>query len=168
MATSERAHLRALLKDFRDGMLVTRGRGPDGAMRARPMSIAKLEENNDLLFATSVDSAKVDEAVEAGQAAVTFQSGMAYVSVSGPVEIVKDRAKIDAAWNEAMRVWFPKGKEDPTLCLLRLQPAKAEFWDLQGTKGIRYVFEAAKAYVSGTQPTTSPDQHGVVDGPRGH
>ncbi len=163
MAENERARLRALIEEFHSGMLVTRTL--EGTMRSRPMAVAQLAPNDDIFFATSRDTAKVDEIEQDHQVAVTFQSANAYVSVSGPVRMVTDRAKIDEVWNESMKVWFPRGKDDPALCLLQLRPIQAEFWNMQGLKGLRYIFEAAKAYATGTTPTPAPGQHGEIGMP---
>jgi general stress protein 26 len=163
-ATTERQMWRDLVAQFHTGMLITRA--PHGAMHARPMAVAKLEDDDDILFATSIASGKVTDIDDDHQAAVTFQSSTAYVSISGPAKVVTDRSKIEAVWSEPMRVWFPAGPTDPSLCLLQLRPVQCEFWNMQGAKGLRYVFEAAKAYVQGRQPITVPDLHGEVDGPR--
>jgi general stress protein 26 len=160
MAETDRERLRALIQEFHTGMLVTRT--PEGTLRARPMSIAKLENDDDLYFATSQESGKLEEIEQDHHVAVTLQSSSAWVSLSGPARVLRDRAKIEACWNEAMKVWFPKGKDDPDLCLLQLRPVQAEFWNTQGTKGLRYVFEAAKALVRGTTPEAVPGQHGEV------
>jgi general stress protein 26 len=160
MSDTDRQRLRALIQEFHSGMLVTRT--PEGTMRARPMAIAKLEENNDLFFATSLESGKIGDIEQDHQVTLTLQAAAAWVSVSGTARIVQDRSKVDSYWNEGMKVWFPQGKDDPNLCLLQLRPVQAEFWNMQGSKGFRYMFEAAKAYVTGTTPETGPGQHGEV------
>ena len=52
MSEVDRERLRRLLGWFRSGMLVTRT--PGGALRARPMVVAKIEDNGDVLVATSL------------------------------------------------------------------------------------------------------------------
>jgi general stress protein 26 len=156
----DRARLHTLTREFRDGMLVTRS--SDGTIHARPMSVAKLDANDDIFFATSIDSGKIEDVEQGNQVAVTFQSPRAYVSLSGTARIVKDKTTIDSVWSEPMRVWFPKGKEDPSLCVLRFHPVAGEFWNMEGGKGLKYLFDAAKAYVTGTTPPADPEQHGVV------
>ena len=101
-AMSERQMWRELVAQFHTGMLITRA--PHGVMHARPMAVAKLEDDDDILFATSIESGKVTDIDDDHQAAVTFQSSTAYVSISGPAKVVTDRSKIHAVWSEAMRV----------------------------------------------------------------
>jgi general stress protein 26 len=159
MEETDRATLQALIEQFHAGMLVTHA--PEG-LRARPMTVAKLEDDNDLFFVTSVDSGKVAEIEAHHEVAITFQSMTAFVTLTGPARVVSDRARIYEVWAEPMRVWFPHGPSDPSICLVQLRPAYAEYWNMQGGKGLRYLFDAAKAYVTGTTPPVRPDQHGEV------
>jgi general stress protein 26 len=161
MAQETREKLRSLLKEFRTGMLVSRA--ADGRMRSRPMSIAMLGERDELFFATSRETEKTGDVEEERDVAVTFQSSAVYVSLTGKGYVTNDRKTIDEVWNEAMRVWFPLGKDDPALCIVRVRPVEAEYWDNSGMKGLRYLFEAAKAYVTGTTPESTPEQHGTMN-----
>jgi general stress protein 26 len=163
MEDQDRANLRALVEEFRTGMLVTRA--PEGTLRGRPMTVAKFEANDDLYFAASVDSGTVAEIEADHEIAVTFQSSSAYVSLSGPARAVQEPHVIERYWSEPMRVWFPQGPTAPSLCFIQMRPVQGEFWSLQGGKGLRYMFDAAKAYVTGTTPKTFPDQHGEVGVP---
>lgn len=70
--------------------------------------------------------------------------------------MVRDRARIHAAWKPAAEVYFPEGADDPRICLLVFHPTDAELWDLSGTRGVRYLFEAARALISGERPQHDP------------
>jgi general stress protein 26 len=161
MFESDREELHELLGGFHSGMLVTRT--PEGTLRARPMTVAKVDDLGDVFLATSIQSDKIDEIERDHQVVLTFQSSMAYVTLSGPARVVTDAAIAAAAWTEGMRVWFPAGPQDPELCLIQLRPLVGEYWNMRGMKGIRTLYEAAKAYVSGTTPPSVPGVHGVVD-----
>jgi general stress protein 26 len=161
MATSlsdddKRQKLTELIADFSTAMLVTRT--PEGGMRARPLSIADKREDGKLYFSTAIDSPKVHELEADQHVNVVMQDKRKFVSVSGWARVVRDRALIDNLWSEAWKVWFPKGKDDPTLCLLVVDPTEASYWDVSGTEGIRYVFEMAKAYVTGQRPPSDDDE----------
>jgi general stress protein 26 len=45
-----------------------------------------------------------------------------YVSVAGRAWLLRDRAKIDELWSPLYKAWFPDGKDDPELALLRSIP----------------------------------------------
>ena len=46
---------------------------------------------------------------------VVMQDGRRFVSLSGVASVVDDRALIEELWSESWKVWFPKGKDDPSL-----------------------------------------------------
>jgi general stress protein 26 len=150
----KRKHLRDLIAGFHTAMLVTRT--PAGGMRARPLAIAE-SRGEDLYFATSIESVKVQEVEADPHVNVALQDARQFVSLSGTARVVTDRPLIERLWSEAWKVWFPKGKDDPSLCLLVVNVLDAEYWDGSGAKGLRYLFEAAKAYVSGTRPNDTDE-----------
>lgn len=156
---SKTKHLNELLESFDTAMLLTR----DGDQNhARPMAIADIEGANTVWFVTSNDSPKAEEIRSDARVSATFQSNRRFVALSGTSSLVRDRARIDALWKESWKVWFPKGKEDPSIALIKVNVEDAEFWDNAGGKGIRYVFEAAKALLSGERPDPVPGAHGRV------
>ena len=65
-------------------------------------------------------------------------------------------------WKEAWQVWFPKGKTDPSITLLKFTATEGEYWDNAGMQGLKYVYSAAKAYVSGEKPEMSKEQHATI------
>lgn len=159
MGESKKEHLKDLLESFDTAMLITRHGERE---HARPMAIAGIEGANTMWFATSQDAPKSDEIRSDSRASVTLQSDKRYVALSGRATLVADRAKIDELWKPTWKAWFPNGKDDPNLVLIRLTVEDAEFWDNAGTKGIRYAFEAAKALVTGEEAAPVSGQHGRV------
>ena len=148
--------LSELMAGFSTAMLVTRT--DDGGMRARPLQIADRRDDGALYFSTAVDSPKVHELQADAHVAVVMQDHRKFVSVSGIARVVQDRALVEELWSESWRVWFPKGKDDPSLCLLVVEPLEASYWDMSGVRGVRYAFEMAKAYVTGTRPPSDGDE----------
>ena len=55
-----------------------------------------------------------------------------YVSVRGTARIDRDRATIDALWSPVQNVFFPQGKEDPDLVVLRVRVRDAAYWESAG------------------------------------
>lgn len=149
------AHLVALLRDFDSATLVTRARG--GSLHGRPMAIARVEDNVTLWFITSVASAKVEEVAEDARAMVTLQSSSRFVCINGNAELVFDPDQIRASWKDEYRVWF-QGERDPDIVLVRFTGFDAEYWDNSGVQGLKYVFQAARAYVTGQPVDESPDR----------
>ena len=149
--TEKREHLFKLLKQFNTAMLVTRG--DEDHLRVRPMAIAQVEDNGQIWFVTSADTAKAHEVEHDSRVHIVCQNDhRAYLSIGGRAQLSHDRVKLGQVWNEMMRVWFPAGKEDPNVVLIAVTPDMGEFWDNAGVHKFKYLFESARAYVTGTKP----------------
>jgi general stress protein 26 len=151
-------HLYQLLEGFDTAMLVTRG--ADGHLHARPMAVAELRADADIYFVTSIDSPKVAEIYADADVLLTFQSASQYAAVYGRVNVVRDRDLIRRLWKEPWKVWFPRGRDDPSIALLRFDADHGEFWNQAGMRGVRYAFEAAKAYFKGETARPGDGVHG--------
>jgi len=157
---AQQERLYDVIKDFDNAMLVTTGRS--GRDHARPMHIAEIREDGDIFFATSLDSPKITEIAVNPEVVVTFQAERQFAAVYGLAEVVRDPNLIDHLWSEAWKVWFPLGKTDPTLCLIRVDGREGEYWDNAGVQGIKYAFQAAKAYMQGRTPVQDEKQNARV------
>lgn len=150
-----------LLRSFDDLMVATIAE--NGTIHARPMAVAEVDDAGDVWFVTEDSSAKTDEVQVDGRALVTGQSKGVYLSVSGTLDLVHDRARIERLWKASWKAWFPEGKEDPDIVLMRLSPEIGEYWDQSGAKGVRFLFEAARAIAQGEKARpTGPRQHAKV------
>jgi general stress protein 26 len=49
-------------------------------------------------------------------------------SLDGRLEPSNDRAAIDRLWNPFIAAWYPGGKDDPNLQLLRMDPERVQVW----------------------------------------
>lgn len=162
MAESQADKLKGLLEKFDSAMLVTHA-GED-KIRARPMVIAKVEDNCDLWFLTGKGSPKVHEIESNQQVGVVCQDAEdVCISISGRADLVNNRRKLDEIWKEQFKVWFPGGKDDPEIRLIFVRGEEAEYWDTQGAKGARYMFSAVKGYATGERPAIEEgEQHAKV------
>lgn len=143
--------------------LMVATRAPNGSMHARPMAVAEVDDDGAVWFATARDSGKTDEAVIDNHALATGQTKVLFVSLSGELDVIADRERIQQLWKESWKVWFPEGQDDPNLVLMRLRPTAGEYWDERGSKGIAYLFEAARAFVQGERPEDlGPKHHAKV------
>jgi general stress protein 26 len=153
-------HLYELIKHFPTAMVVTHAK--DGSCHARPMAVAEIKPGTDAYFATTIDSAKIAEIEADPRILITFQSSSEFATLEGNATIVRDRILIDRLWSEAWRVWYPKGKDDPSLRLLKVSVEQGEYWDGSGIEGIKYMFEGMKAIFQGRRPEMDSSQHSKV------
>lgn len=133
-----------------------------GKLRSRPMSTQKFEFDGDLWFFTSDQTHKVAEIEKDNRvnAAYSQPDDNTYVSVSGTAQIVKDKQKIEELWNPILKAWFPKGLDDPTLCLLKVSVEEAEYWDSPNSTLVQ-IAGFVKALVTGQQ--ADGGDHGKVN-----
>lgn len=150
-----------LASEIRSAMLVTRA--TDGHLHARPMIAADVAEDGTMKFITSIGSGKVEEVLRDPHVTVTYQDGGAFLAISGTAVVQTDRKELDRVWTAANDAWFA-GPEDPSAAMIVVTPHAAEYWDQRGVNGLKYVFQAVKAVVTGEQPQPDSLQHGTVGG----
>ena len=145
--------LKEKIKDIRIAMLTTQE--ADGDFHSRPMATHEMEPDGTMWFFTYESSHKVEEIEQNSRVSLTFSdlSAETYVATSGDATIVNDKNKIDALWIDGLKAWFPKGKDDPNIRLLKVQTRRAEYWDRPGGKMVT-LYEMAKAAITG-QPDRS-------------
>ena len=156
-------HFFEILKEFDNAMMVTHGAA--AGLHARPMAIADVDQDGSIWFITGDDTAKVYELEKDASLLAVMQSKTKQLTVGGRGELRRDRAKVEQIWKETFRAWF-KDKNDPNIVLIRLNPIEAEYWDISGLQGMKFVLNVAKSVVTG-QPMApadpgSPEAHGKL------
>lgn len=117
-----------LIKEIKTAMMTSIDHG---ILRSRPMATQDTEFDGDLWFFTGLNNRKTHEIEDDNRVNLSYSDpgSTTYVSVSGRASIVRDRARIDAYWNPIYKAWFPEGKDDPNLVLLKVEVEQAEYWD---------------------------------------
>jgi general stress protein 26 len=121
--------LRKLIKSTRIAMFTTVA--SDGRLRSRPMASLKGGFDGDLWFVTRSTAPKTEEIKDNQHVNVAYVDieDERFVSISGLASVVRDAAKIEDLWSRRLRAWFPGGKKDPDLALIRVRIDRAEVWD---------------------------------------
>lgn len=125
-----------------------------GDPHSRPMSSnGDIDPDGDLWFFTNASSHKVTEVEESPKVNVSFADpdNQRYVSVTGVAHVVRDRQKIDELWRPEFKMWFPKGKDDPEIALLKVSLEKGEYWDSPSST-IGFALSFVSSLVTGKQP----------------
>ena len=146
-----------LIDGIEIGMLVTVS--SHGDLRSRPMSVRTTDTDHYIWFLTDKDSAKVLEIENHCRVNVSFSrpSDFTFVSVSGTATLSDDRNKIDEIWTADAGIWFPEGKDDPRLTLIRVEPTDAEYWCSTGNRFVN-LFKIASAAIRGEQPNVGSNR----------
>ena len=51
-----------------------------------------------------------------------------FASIHGELTLDNDRQRVEQLWNRFVAAWYPGGKDDPNLQLIRLDPEHAQIW----------------------------------------
>ena len=136
------------IKDIDIAMMTTADE--DGSLRSRPMRNMQVKQDGAIWFFTGYESAKSHELKQDSHVNLSYAdpSNNLYVSVSGRATLSKDKAKIDELWNPAMKAWFPEGKDDPNVGLIKVTIDKAEYWDSPNS-AVVHLYGVVKAAITG-------------------
>lgn len=149
-------HFFKLLKKFEVAMMVT---GGAEQRSARPMRIAQIDDQGTIWFLSSLDAERTRLLEAEPSTTLLCQSRTVFLSLTGKAQVVKDQARIDELWSAPLEVWFPEGRAAPDLVLIAVSPISGEYWDQSGAHGIRYLFEAVKAWAANEEVKTGEDIH---------
>jgi general stress protein 26 len=125
----------------------------DSHQHYQPMTAFAEPEAGLIWFFTRNDTDLAKAVGEAGKAMFIVQSKDQDVQacIGGKLTPERDQARIDKYWNPVVAAWYPDGKDDPHLILLRLEPDDAAVWLSEGGP-VKFAFEIAKANLSKSTP----------------
>jgi len=98
---------------------------------SRPMATIQVDDDGNAWFFTNEFSEKVHEISKDNSVYLIYSHPRhnTYVYVKGTCTVVVDRSKIDEMWTPVLKAWFPQGKDDPKLCLLKVVTTEAYYWN---------------------------------------
>jgi general stress protein 26 len=115
----------------------------DGSAHSEPLTAQLDEDQVDTLF---FFTGKDNRLAAGGKVMAQFVSKGHdfFACLSGTIARDNDFALIDKLWSKQVEAWFPGGKNDPNLALLRLDIASAELWeaDMSLTGKVKMLFGA--------------------------
>jgi len=134
-----------------------------GGLRARPLEARPDREAGLICFVTDLHSAKECEIESTPDVGLVFIDAgeKAYLSITGRARMTRDTDKITAAWRKTDEVWWPGGPTDPNVCLLQIEPSKAELWDGPSSTLVT-ALEFAKARLTGKEPNVGENRKVTV------
>ena len=128
-SVESRERTKSLAAEIRTCMMTNHT--PEGEMLSRPMTVLDVDGDGSLWFLADSKSERtvafdMDESVNL---AFSDPDRSRFLSVSGSAAVLRDREKLDSLWRPEASEWFPEGKEDPSLRLIKVVPHSAEFWE---------------------------------------
>ena len=123
------------------------GRNP----HARPMHAHIAQDENAIYFLADKTNHKTEDLEKYSTVCLAFSdvSDNKYVSIAGDVTVSNDRAKIKELWTPWAKAWWTS-PDDPNICVLKVVPTQAEYWDTPGK--IISSIKMAVAAATGSRP----------------
>lgn len=139
--------LKKLVDEVNICMFIT---SPEDNQSSRPMATIKAENDGTLWFYTHRSSGKTSEINADHDVHLVYShpGKDSYLDLWGKSSVVTDRDKIRELWNPIVKAWFPGGVDDPDLCLLRVRPETAYYWDSESGKMVEF-FKILTSAVTG-------------------
>jgi general stress protein 26 len=119
----------------------------------QPMTAFAEEDNGEIWFFTSSDTDLARQTAAGRQAMFIVQAKDRELQacIAGFLTLEQDKARIERYWSPMVAAWFPKGREDPTIRLLKFACEDARVW-ISEAGPIRYAWEVTKANATGKRP----------------
>ena len=133
----------------RFGMLGLIGQG----MHVQPMTAFAEKPEGKIWFFTYRDTDLARRAGDGSRAMFIVQSKdqSLQACVGGLLSQDRDPDRIEKFWDPMIAAWFPEGKQDPRLTLLRLDCTDAQVW-LTEAGALKYAWEVARSNMKGERP----------------
>jgi general stress protein 26 len=72
-------------------------------------------------------------------------------SVKGRLSVHYDKETVDRFWSPTVEAWYPDGKEDTKLMMLKFIPKSATLWE-SGINPISFIYKIVKANLQNEEP----------------
>ena len=97
----------------------------------KPMSVARADESGNIFFLADKNSEKVKIIGEDNRVHLVFShpGKDMYLNIFGEAYISTEKDSIEELWNPAARTWIKEGKNDPSVCIIRVKTDTGYYWD---------------------------------------
>ncbi len=157
MSSSDLSSIHDITSSERICMLVTAS--SDGQLHAHPMTTQEAEYDGTSWFLAKSTSETVRNLQSRPSVNVSYSGSSSWLSIAGTAAVVDDAAKKAELWNTVTEAWFPEGKDDPDVVVIRVSGESAEYWDSPGRAAT--VLSMVKARLTGN--TLDSGDTGAVD-----
>ena len=122
-----------------------------GHLHSQPMTTQQQEFDGDVWFIGSKKSDLVRSVRQTPKVNLSYaDSGNGFVSIYGDAELIENAAKLDELWSEMYKAYFPQGKTDPDIQLIKVTAMGAHYWESDGK--LKGLYQMAKSALTGDQP----------------
>ncbi|OQA87341.1 MAG: General stress protein 26 [bacterium ADurb.Bin236] len=119
MATNNLKQAVAFLRTHKISHLAT---AADNVPTVRVMSVAHVEDDGVIWYASLVSSEKVAQIRRQPRVAISAFADGTTVEIIGHAEIIADAEVKRTLWHESWQPYFPNGHDDPDYVLIKITP----------------------------------------------
>ena len=121
-------------------------------LTTRPMGVQEVCDQGNFWFMSASDSDKNQEILIDPRVQLFFLNTSKYefLTVYGKATISRDRKKIDKYWSDIAKAWFPEGKDDPRVTIIKVTPEDGFYWDTKDGKLVSMIKILASAVTGKT------------------
>lgn len=149
---------RQLLEEIKGSRCVMLG-SPDSSQHMQPMA-PQVDEEAGIIYFYSDNTSDLGKTVlnSPGTVHMCHIDADYQACVKGQLLPHNDKATIDKFWSSMVDAWYPGGKEDPKLMMLKFVPHDAALWASDKSM-LGVMFEVAKANMKDEQPDLGKSKH---------
>ena len=142
---------RQLLREIKGSRCVMLG-SPDHDHHMQPMA-PQVDEDAGIIYFYSDNTSELGKAVlkSSGVVHICHIDDDYQACVRGALHPHHDKATIDKFWGPMVEAWYPGGKDDPKMLMLKFVPNDAEIWASDKSM-LGVLFEVAKANMKDETP----------------
>lgn len=128
---------------------------------SRPMSTVLMDNDGYIWFFTNEYSETIQELSKDNSVSLIYShpAKNIYIDIKGTTSVIINKEKITELWNPMLKAWFPKGIDDPKLCLIKVAPQEAYYWKSTANQAIVFL-NILKAIT--TREVYSEGEHGKI------
>ncbi len=111
-----------------------------------PMSTQQVEDDGTIWFFSGRDSDHNKDIGRDPAVQLIYSTEVGetdHLSIFGHAEVTFDRAKAAELFSPEIKVWFPKGLDDPNLSMIRVTPKSGYYWDTKNGQMVAFAKMAA-------------------------
>lgn len=127
------------------------------------MANARTDDDTTVYLVANIDSKKVAELTREPRVALSIQDREGIAMIDAEARVSQDRALIDELWQDSWSVWFERGKDDPNVAILVIQPLEGTYWDQDLGHGLSYLWRMIKARVGDHTMEVEPGDQSTVE-----
>ena len=121
--------IQAMVKDIKYTMMTTRT--SEDHLHSCPMNTTETSIGaKEIWFIGHTPSETVENIKTNPEVNLAYvsQDNKNYLSITGTAELLEDKEKLNELWSVMYNAYFEKGKEDPSVQLIKVTPHGAEYW----------------------------------------